>query len=198
MSKIKFGIPNKNAKVITVDGVDYTIPKITLYHRQFIQDTRKDATVYEIIVPLIKKIVGISADEKINTDLFEYLVIKLLEHNDLLKSVAIIDNEKFNLEYIEMCGQSTFLVDGIEYKFKRPSYEVIYNTFLSGLNDLQIDSEHDFSEMGIPFIKVAHDVFSTIRIIGSEGSELRGLNLILDNFVDPDRIALLGGKYGQL
>lgn len=191
MAKIRLDIPNKNAKEIELNGEVYVIPRLTLYHKKYIPDYTDESQLYEMIYPLIKNIMKV--DGEITSDVYEYLVIKLLEHNNILKKEIRIDGELFKLEDLYIDCIDTFEYDGIEYKFKRPSVGEEFTTVLDGLNSLQIDSDYDFKEMAPIFFSFAFNLFNTVRLDGEYGGILRGLDTILDNFINHAELSKYGG-----
>lgn len=194
-SKIKLGIPNKNAKTVEVGGQQYTIPTLTLYHRKYLIDYEVAENVYDMVVPVIRQVLKLRDDQLLDTDVFEYLVVKLFEHNNLLNKTALIEGEMFSIENMELCGQTEFNINGVEYRFNKPDMKNNYSSYLDGLNELHIGDKIDFSSLGVEYFRMAFAVFSTIKIVGNLGNEIRGLNQILDNFTNKNLVKELGGRY---
>lgn len=190
MSKIKLDIPNINAKNIVIDDIEYTIPTITLYHRRFFGDPNsiKEDGTYDIVVPVLKKILKLGEDN-IPSYIMERLIIELLCHNKILNRLATINDEKFNINDIELENKNEFYYNGETYKFRYPEIGELFESNIDGMNKLQMDSEYDFGEMEPIFYQFGFKLFSTVKIKGSNGNIIRGLNNIIDTFINMEELA---------
>lgn len=191
-SKIKLGIPNKNAKTITVKGNDYTLPTLTLYHRKFMKEVSDSDSIYKTVVPVIKKIMKIKDEDNLSAEIFEFLVIKLFEHNNIMNKLAIVGNEKFHLDDLTLNGQFEFVVGGVEYKFREPNIGEVFESYISGLNFIHGDPNIDFGDMGVEFFSIARRVFSTVKIVGDLGGVMVGIDSIFDAFVNKEVFDKIG------
>lgn len=180
-SKIRLSLPNTHAKVIEYKGKEYTIPKITLYHRQFLTEDVEGLSNHEIVLPVVEKM--IKCDDISLSEDYEYLTIKLLEHNKALNKMTVIDGEVFLLEDMVLCGKNEFEYDGRKYKFRKPTAYESYDSYLDGMNALyEGEDEIDFNEMPSIFFRYAFMLFGTVKVVGSRGGVLNGLESIIDNF----------------
>lgn len=186
LKNIRLKLPNKNAKEVEVNGIKYIVPTITLYHRKYFAniDEIKESNIYEIINPIMRKIFRV--DEDFHIDTFEYLMIQLFDHNKILRKSVSIDGEDFKVDDIIIKRQDTFEINDTIYKFRKPLLKDKFPTLLEGLNSLQEGTNYNFMEMDCIFFKVAVMVFGTIEVTGNKGSTIRGINNILDIFVDEE------------
>ncbi len=182
MAKIRLDIKSKGDKKIKLNGIEYNIPKITLYHRKFFRtyDLDEDLTIHQMIMPAIKGILDI--DEDLTSEEYEFLTITLLAHNKLLHEEIEFNGEVFKLSDMELCSRNVFEYDGEVFLFRKPTYEELFDDPLDALNNLQIDTNYDFYEMPAIFFIYGRQLSDTIRIKGSLGNYIKGLNFIIERF----------------
>lgn len=176
-SKIRVPI-KQNAKMVMMGDIEVCIPVLSIYHSKIFSNMDAN-NFYEILSPLVERVY-----ENPNRSQFSFILLKIMEHNKIINSVANIDGELFDLSNVVINDTTKFYVDDVEYEFEQIMPYDDMGIPLEFLSKKLIGDKVDFTARGISFefMKVFYDYTKDIRIVGSKGNIIEGLGFIVDAF----------------
>lgn len=170
-----------NFKMVNINGKNVKVPKLGLRHRLLVKEELNHEEMTKVLMNSIAP--NLSMAER------DILTLHLLAYNDRMASTKVVNGFEYNIENVYICQKLKFVLNGFEFKFRSPSFELLKGPADILLKECCIYVKKDGKQVDVPdfmdmppfVLNWVEQITNKIAIDGPTG-QIRGLYEIVELF----------------